>query len=788
MQDEEISLDQFLDAETIEASPTQSVPHIKTESVEVSIEDFDSSDNSELQTAPLDPNATEDVSDLFSDINPSSSDEKPSENGAPQETPASTDTKTADSENCYVRSKVKSLIAKLLALILPVILLFAASVFVAFNVLTKATLRSDKLKSQYKTSEIFLNLIQDQKDSLLSQSKWTAQYLEDKSENEIFALLNGSQTTGNKDLDSALKDMLYVTSGNRTISGSNVQWTIQDDFIRENSDGQSHAELLSDSSQIFIIASVPVKDHLTDRLKGIIFCLKNLSTQEFITDLKKYMDCEISLITADGYSRVITTFPHLEGTVLDNQEAIKTITSGQSYRNVSKIGNQKYLSSYFPIYDSKNQLKAIGFIGVNNKEISKEANHLMLRIIPATAIIGIIIVAVIIMFLRSQIAKPVRNVHEAIINLNSGEADLTFRIPHSGNDELSSIALNVNSFIETLQSIIRQIADAQKSLSLIGSNLESNAQTSTEATTEILSSIDTVYSNSEQQVKSVKGTSEILSKSQENVEVLSDLIDEQSTGISHSSASIEQMIGTINQVTNTANKMAISFDELGKTVSNGNTKLSEMVNRINMISSQSKLLMKANTIISQISAQTNLLAMNAAIEAAHAGSAGQGFAVVAEEIRGLAESSGSQSKEIYAQLKGITESISQVVLSSHDAKDAFEQIVEAISSTNTLISEIDGAMKEQASGSKAILESLKVMKEQAAKVHEKSDTLKEGITMVSQDMGHVTEISTMVMDSMDSMAAGARMIDGAAHDVQTLAQDTNNDIGTLKDLLKKFKI
>ena len=406
------------------------------------------------------------------------------------------------------------------------------------------------------------------------------------------------------------------------------------------------------------------------------------------------------------------------------------------------------------------------------------------------AIVALVLIVLIINFfvLTPLLNRPLKNLIQAVENLSSGEADLSYRMPVKGNGELPKISTLINNFVAKLQSIIYDLRTAQESLSIIGEGLGTSSEESASATAQIMANIQGIKNQSEHQAESVERTSSILLSSNNSFSMLANLIEEQVASITESAASIQEMINNISAVNDSVDSMTKSFNDLTTTVSEGQRKLSTVDENVKAISDQSKMLVDANNIISKISKQTNLLAMNAAIEAAHAGEAGKGFSVVADEIRKLAETSAQQSKRISAELADITDAIEAVVVSSSESNEAFNDIVSSIGDTNLLIQKIQDAMELQNEASKQVLASLNGMQNQTTQVDEKSKTLVENLEQVNLEMDNVTQISSTIFGSMDEMAHGSTEINTAAQKVSEMAIQTRENIESMTNLLGQFKI
>jgi len=413
--------------------------------------------------------------------------------------------------------------------------------------------------------------------------------------------------------------------------------------------------------------------------------------------------------------------------------------------------------------------------------------QLLQNFVILAALVGMALILLASWFLGRSLSLPIVRATKMLKEISQGAGDLTQRLVVTTKDEVGQMAKYFNETIEKISHLIRSAKGESTQLGQMEVNLSANMEETSAAVNEIASNIQGVRNQVQHQSGGVKQISKTLDMNQSQLEILVQNIHQQGASVAESSSAIEEMMANILSVTKVLEGNADTARLLVEASEAGRNGMDAVGVHVLEITKGSEGLLEASTIIENIASQTNLLAMNAAIEAAHAGEAGKGFAVVADEIRKLAENAGGQAKVINQMLKQLKTSIDEVQGTTLGAQNQFEQIFSLIQKVNHQELIIRNAMEEQSGGSHQILEAIRSINEITHNVDAGANELKNGNNEVRQEMKNLSQITQEISQGMEEMALGTTEINGAVHHVNDLSQENARSILKLEEELSLFK-
>jgi methyl-accepting chemotaxis protein len=465
--------------------------------------------------------------------------------------------------------------------------------------------------------------------------------------------------------------------------------------------------------------------------------------------------------------------------------AVADMMAGRSGSAKIRDGGETLYISYTPVNMDGASDPWYVLAVKEGKVVMRTRNTLIIVILVSSGIIALIALGIISLVVR-RISAPVHGVFTVLGMIEGG--DLTGRAEARTEDEIGEIARLLNRTQEGIRGLVAAIRDQAAALASVGNELSGMTAQSAEAIDEISANTEKMKLQAGHQAESVSRTNDLVGEVIAGITHLSGSIEEQAESISRSAEAIEKLTGDIGAVTRILAENERNMINLGSASEKGREGLKAVSEDIEAVSRQSEGLLEINAVIQKIASQTNLLAMNAAIEAAHAGDSGRGFAVVADEIRKLAESSSLQAKTVSGALKEMKESLDRINSSAASVFGHFERIDAAVKTVSEQEKQIRDTVEQQESDGREITAVTGRLQEITRNVLIGSTEMLTGSGHIVDNGENLKSLTAALVNSVDDITAGMERINRTVARLNEISLGNKQSIEVLVNSIARFRV
>ena len=401
---------------------------------------------------------------------------------------------------------------------------------------------------------------------------------------------------------------------------------------------------------------------------------------------------------------------------------------------------------------------------------------------------AVVLVALIVLgvFFGRGLARRITGI-ESRLNL-AGDGDLTVRVEERGRDELAALGGHVNYLLDSFATFIRHVREASSRVDSFKDQLSASSSESAASAHQIAENIRGSRTRMEQLDSGVAEAADAAASIAESLRALAERVHAQTESVVETAASIEEMVASVRNSAQLAVERNERSERLASVIREGGELVGETNEAVRQMAREVEDILEITEIINAISQQTDLLSMNAAIESAHAGEAGRGFGVVAEEIRKLAESTSENSRQIDQALKAMAERISAAAEASEKSAGGFEEIDAETRETATAMREIAESMSALEQESRRSLETTAKMQEFSRNLGEESSTMLEKTERISRSADEARNLSRQVTEAITEIDSGAQEIRESISHTSEVAEESRAAMLELQSLVQRFVV
>ena len=384
--------------------------------------------------------------------------------------------------------------------------------------------------------------------------------------------------------------------------------------------------------------------------------------------------------------------------------------------------------------------------------------------------------------------RQMKDLHRKMADMADGSGDLTKQIKILEIDDLAVVISHFNQFIGNMREKLLTIENATSRVTHSSETLFDELQNTSAATEEMVASVEQINRTTGNRTSLVEQTGENLRSMIESLNQVKNSVDTQATFVEQTSSAINQMAASIQSVTQATGKANDLSNHLSDAASAGGKAVNDSIAAVKDVETSSEEVNNLVSTITKIASQTNMLAMNAAIEAAHAGDAGRGFAVVAEEVRNLAENSSNSAKLITDQIQQMVGVVNNGVQMSEKAGDALGRVLGDINQTTEVINGIALAMDEQNAGATEILNSITSLVEATQKIKKISQDEMDKNEDMQKSIDQIIQAFQEIRLATEEQTQGTKDMIQTVSQLQEVAQDNQDVVKILSEAFAGFKL
>ncbi|OHD16004.1 MAG: hypothetical protein A2087_03785 [Spirochaetes bacterium GWD1_61_31] len=444
-----------------------------------------------------------------------------------------------------------------------------------------------------------------------------------------------------------------------------------------------------------------------------------------------------------------------------------------------------FMSAFLPIVGDNGTVRYVIGADIQVTEVQKKQRAALVALALMLGVSAVAFAALALL-MKKVILRPLAILEQRLAAISAGHGNLNETLPVRRLDEPGRVATKFNEFISSLKDIVVSIKQSEGLLSDHGAELATNMQETASAIRQIVANIQSMRQIADGQAQLTDQTADMADTIKTRLDALAKGSSAQAALAVSSSAATHAVIAAIESVAHGSAETDQLSRALVETSSLGRKDVDELTRLVGEISEGSTSLLELNKVIAQLSGKTNLLAMNAAIEAAHAGNAGSGFSVVADEIRSLANSSAEQSKRSKSTILAMRGLITGVVAAAERVNASFASLAEEISTISRIVAGNEKAIRIQDEKGQAVLQAVSEMGKLTTELDSETGRIGSSADAIRLAMSQLEATSTELARSLQEMSAGADEINTAVNAISDISLETKEEIDRIGRQIGEF--